>query len=43
MANGSPKALDDAHGRYNAENLAPKAHFYQRVEDNAFHLVDLMF
>src|SRR6266550_6672470 len=27
MANGSPKALDDAHGRYNAENLAPKAHF----------------
>ena len=41
-ANGSRKALDDARERLTAESLAAKgAFFYQRVEDNAFHVVDL--
>ena len=36
------KALDDARERLTAESLAAKgAFFYQRVEDNAFHVVDL--
>jgi hypothetical protein len=40
--NGSRKALDDARERLTAESSAGKgALSYQRVEDNAFHVVDL--